>query len=128
MPKMQTTKSASKRFRVTRKGKIMYVHSGLRHNLEHMSAKQKRAIFLRLAISNRHIDPRNQRACKRYAEVINSKIVTHSANNLTIDIKNGRSWVFKQRFRTITNLTHLSDQFTHVTSTRTRRSLVGHRR
>ena len=29
---------------VTRKGKIMYVHSGLRHNLEHMSAKQKRAI------------------------------------------------------------------------------------
>jgi len=44
MPKMKTNKSASKRFRVTRKGKVMYVHSGLRHNLEHKSAKQKRAI------------------------------------------------------------------------------------
>jgi large subunit ribosomal protein L35 len=44
MPKMKTNKSASKRFRPTRKGKIMYVHSGLRHNLEHKSGKQKRAI------------------------------------------------------------------------------------
>ncbi|MBU6363638.1 MAG: 50S ribosomal protein L35 [Miltoncostaeaceae bacterium] len=43
MPKMKTNKSASKRFRVTRKGKVMYVHSGLRHNLEHKSAKLKRS-------------------------------------------------------------------------------------
>ncbi len=43
MPKMKTNKSASKRFRPTRKGKIMYVHSGLRHNLEHMSGQRKRA-------------------------------------------------------------------------------------
>jgi large subunit ribosomal protein L35 len=41
---MKTNKSASKRFRVTRKGKVVYVHSGLRHNLEHKSGKQKRAI------------------------------------------------------------------------------------
>jgi large subunit ribosomal protein L35 len=44
MPKMKTHKSASKRFRVTRKGKIMYVHSGLRHNLENVSSKRHRAI------------------------------------------------------------------------------------
>ena len=43
MPKMKTHKSASKRFRVTPKGKIMYVHSGLRHNLEHKPGKLKRS-------------------------------------------------------------------------------------
>ena len=43
MPKMKTNKSAAKRFRVTRKGKVMYVHSGLRHNLEHKSSKLKRS-------------------------------------------------------------------------------------
>ena len=42
MPKMKTNKSASKRFRVTRGGKIMYVHSGKRHNLESKSPKRKR--------------------------------------------------------------------------------------
>ncbi len=42
MPKMKTNKSASKRFRPTRNGEIMYVHSGLRHNLEHKSGKRKR--------------------------------------------------------------------------------------
>ncbi|MCU0307410.1 MAG: 50S ribosomal protein L35 [Thermoleophilia bacterium] len=44
MPKMKTNKAASKRFRVTPSGKIRYVQSGLRHNLEHKSGKQKRAI------------------------------------------------------------------------------------
>ena len=43
MPKMKTNKSASKRFRPTRKGKIMYVHAGLRHNLEHKPGKLKRS-------------------------------------------------------------------------------------
>ena len=44
MPKMKTHKSASKRFRVTPKGKIMYVHSGLRHNLETVTSTRHRAI------------------------------------------------------------------------------------
>lgn len=42
MPKMKTNRSASKRFKVTPKGKVMYVHSGKRHNLESMSPKRKR--------------------------------------------------------------------------------------
>jgi large subunit ribosomal protein L35 len=42
MPKMKTNRSASKRFRVTPKGKVMYVRSGKRHNLENMSPKRKR--------------------------------------------------------------------------------------
>jgi large subunit ribosomal protein L35 len=42
MPKMKTNKSASKRFRVTPKGKVIYVRSGLRHNLQTKSPKRKR--------------------------------------------------------------------------------------
>lgn len=42
MPKVKTNKSASKRFKVTPKGKVLYVHSGKRHNLENMSPKRKR--------------------------------------------------------------------------------------
>ncbi len=42
MPKMKTNKSASKRFRVTPKGKVMFGAAGLRHNMEHMSGKNKR--------------------------------------------------------------------------------------
>ena len=44
MPKMKTNKAASKRFRVTKSGKVMYVHAGLRHNLEHKSADRKRVM------------------------------------------------------------------------------------
>ncbi|MFN8122126.1 MAG: 50S ribosomal protein L35 [Thermoleophilia bacterium] len=42
MPKMKTSRAASKRFRVTRKGKVMFQPSGLRHNMENMSGKKKR--------------------------------------------------------------------------------------
>ena len=42
MPKVKTNKSASKRFKVTSKGKVLYVHAGKRHNLENMSPKRKR--------------------------------------------------------------------------------------
>ena len=44
MPKMKTNRSASKRFKVTPKGKVMYVHSGKRHNLENMTGKKKRQL------------------------------------------------------------------------------------
>jgi len=44
MPKMKTNKAASKRFRVTKNGKVMYVHAGLRHNLEGKSADRKRVM------------------------------------------------------------------------------------
>jgi large subunit ribosomal protein L35 len=44
MPKMKTNKSASKRFRVTPGGKVVYVRSGLRHNLQTKSAKRKRQL------------------------------------------------------------------------------------
>ncbi len=42
MPKMKTSRAASKRFRVTPKGKVMFQPSGLRHNMENMSGKNKR--------------------------------------------------------------------------------------
>ncbi len=42
MPKMKTNRSASKRFKVTPTGKVMYVHSGKRHNLEVKSGNKKR--------------------------------------------------------------------------------------
>jgi large subunit ribosomal protein L35 len=42
MPKMKTNKAASKRFRVTPTGKVMFSAAGLRHNMENMSGKNKR--------------------------------------------------------------------------------------
>jgi large subunit ribosomal protein L35 len=42
MPKTKTKSAAKKRFRVTPTGKVLYVQSGLRHNLEKKSGKRKR--------------------------------------------------------------------------------------
>ena len=42
MPKMKSNSAASKRVRVTGKGKLMAAGSGMRHNLEHKSAKKRR--------------------------------------------------------------------------------------
>lgn len=44
MPKMKTNSAASKRVRVTGKGKLMHVGSAMRHNLEHKSARKRRAL------------------------------------------------------------------------------------
>jgi len=41
MPKMKTRKSASKRFKVTGSGKVMYKKMGLRHILTKKSPKRK---------------------------------------------------------------------------------------
>jgi large subunit ribosomal protein L35 len=42
MPKMKTRKSASKRYRITGKGKVKYKKQGLRHILTKKSSKRKR--------------------------------------------------------------------------------------
>jgi len=42
MPKMKTRKSASKRYKMTAKGKIKYKKQGLRHILTKKSSKRKR--------------------------------------------------------------------------------------
>jgi large subunit ribosomal protein L35 len=42
MPKMKSRRSATKRFRVTGGGKIMFQRAGLRHNLEKTTGKQQR--------------------------------------------------------------------------------------
>lgn len=44
MPKMKSNSAASKRVRVTGKGKLMHVGSSMRHNLEHKSARKRRAL------------------------------------------------------------------------------------
>ncbi|WP_055427815.1 50S ribosomal protein L35 [Bifidobacterium aesculapii] len=44
MPKMKTNSAASKRVRRTGTGKLMAVGSAMRHNLEHKSARQRRAL------------------------------------------------------------------------------------
>jgi large subunit ribosomal protein L35 len=44
MPKTKTSRAASKRFKVTKTGKVLYTRAGLRHNLEHKSGKRKRAL------------------------------------------------------------------------------------
>ena len=42
MPKMKSNRAATKRFRVTPKGKVLFQPSGLRHNLEKKSGKVQR--------------------------------------------------------------------------------------
>ncbi len=42
MPKMKTRKSASKRYRVTGTGKVIFKKQGLRHILTKKSTKRKR--------------------------------------------------------------------------------------
>ena len=44
MPKMKSNSAASKRVRVTGSGKLMHVGSAMRHNLEHKSARKRRAL------------------------------------------------------------------------------------
>ena len=44
MPKMKTNSAASKRVRRTGTGKLMQVGSAMRHNLEHKSARKRRAL------------------------------------------------------------------------------------
>ncbi|MCX8643908.1 MULTISPECIES: 50S ribosomal protein L35 [Bifidobacterium] len=42
MPKMKSNSAASKRVRATGSGKLMHAGTGMRHNLEHKSAKKRR--------------------------------------------------------------------------------------
>ena len=42
MPKMKTRRSAAKRFRVTKNGKVLYKKQGLRHILTKKTTKRKR--------------------------------------------------------------------------------------
>jgi len=44
MPKMKTRKSASKRYKMTAKGKIKYKKQGMRHILTKKSTKRKRKL------------------------------------------------------------------------------------
>ncbi|NMN01425.1 50S ribosomal protein L35 [Bifidobacterium panos] len=44
MPKMKSNSAASKRVRRTGTGKLMQVGSAMRHNLEHKSARKRRAL------------------------------------------------------------------------------------
>ena len=42
MPKQKTNKSASKRFKITKNGKVLRRHAGSRHLLSSKSGKRKR--------------------------------------------------------------------------------------
>ncbi len=44
MPKMKTRKSASKRYKITKNGKVKYKKQGLRHILSKKSTKRKRKL------------------------------------------------------------------------------------
>ena len=50
MPKMKSGSGARKRFKVTGSGKIMRRHAMQSHNLEHKSAKRKRAFHKDLEV------------------------------------------------------------------------------
>ena len=44
MPKVKTKRSAAKRFRLTKNGKVVYKKQGLRHILTKKSTKRKRTL------------------------------------------------------------------------------------
>lgn len=44
MPKAKTRKAAAKRFRITKKGKVLRRHSKMRHLLECKSSKKRRRL------------------------------------------------------------------------------------
>ncbi len=44
MPKMKTKTAAARRVRLTGSGKVMHAGSAMRHNLEHKSARKRRAL------------------------------------------------------------------------------------
>ena len=44
MPKMKSNSALSKRVKVTGTGKLVQAGSGMRHNLEHKSARKRRAL------------------------------------------------------------------------------------
>lgn len=46
MPKAKTRRAAAKRFRITKKGKILRRHTKMRHILESKSKKVKRSLRL----------------------------------------------------------------------------------
>ncbi len=55
MPKMKTNRSTAKRFRVTKKGKVLYTQAGLRHNLGDMRGKDRRRLARPEPLSSEHV-------------------------------------------------------------------------
>ena len=51
MPKMKSGSGAKKRFKVTASGKITRRHAMKSHNLEHKSAKRKRAFSKEIVVA-----------------------------------------------------------------------------
>ncbi len=60
MPKQKTNKAAKKRFKVTGAGKLLRRHGMKSHNLEHKSAKRKRAFR-----SDHEVDASDAREVRR---------------------------------------------------------------
>lgn len=56
MPKMKSNRSAGKRFRVTKRGKVMFTKAGLRHNLGDMRGKDQRHKAKPAVLADEHKD------------------------------------------------------------------------
>ena len=65
MPKMKTHKSAAKRYRVTRNGKVVHSRPGLRHILTKKGRKQKRQLSAKGTLD--HVEQRQIRRLLPYA-------------------------------------------------------------
>lgn len=64
MPKMKSNSAASKRVRRTGTGKLMQVGSAMRHNLEHKSARKRRALKADQVIPNAQTKKLNRMLAK----------------------------------------------------------------
>lgn len=86
--------------------------------------------FLRLAVAQILVDPRNQVAAQRHAELLGlvSRQCVLLGQHLAVDFENRRVRVVEQRLDFGVDRAELREQFAHVLRTATRGRLIRHRR
>ena len=86
-------------------------------------------LFLALAIAEILVDPGNETAGERHAEVLGGETAfAQNACHLAVDVENRRLGIVEQTLGRHVRLTHLHQQLAHVLRTGAGRGLVGHGR
>ncbi len=84
-------------------------------------------LFTALTVSQLLVDPRDQAAGQRYAEVVNREgVATQGLGNSAVDVQNGTGRVRQLVGHGGVDRAHLADQLAHVLGTGTTGCLIGH--
>ncbi|CAN0627157.1 protein of unknown function [Burkholderia multivorans] len=86
-------------------------------------------LFLRHAVAEILVDPRDQRAGERHAEVARRhRIAVHRGQHAAVDVEDRRRRIGELLLHRAVQRAHLRQQLAHVLRARARRGLVRHRR